>query len=389
MMDVHYFNDPELNGISESMLESLADFIRQVWDPTTTRESIIIDRRKEYLENPYAAGGGMPLALLTEGDRVVGHVKSIPCKVWAGGTERLAYWNAGLHLLDECRGKGLGSILPQKTIDTLPLVTGFFVVEQQLRTHTKMGWTIVGKIPEYIKVLNAGQFFRQIDLSGIAQMPEALKRITRHRSSPLRTGASWVYQLVMGGHRVYMAVTSGRPKPIGSLATVPSFDHRVDALWDRSKPFIHSAQVRSSGYMNWQFPAEDGWIKATYMEEGSLQGCAVLSMKTFEQGHSLSGLKVFSIIDVFWDFTCPHVLKGMLTRIEDLARSKGADVVLCSIANSYASRCLHDRGFLNIPGTVYFAFHARDDSPGIASGIDEWFFTRGDADAAGSLGPSQ
>lgn len=387
-MDVYYFNDPDLSAMSNLMAEGLADFIKMVWDPSATRESIIRDRQREYQENPFSSEGGMPLALLADGDKVVGHVKSTPCKVWASGRESLAFWNSGLHLLDECRGKGLGRALPQKIIDTLPLVTGFFVVEQQLRTHKKMGWSVVGKIPEYINILNPKHFFRMIDLSSIAQMPEALKKLTRNSYSPLRVIAPYLFSAVMGCFKIYNCITTGwSEKSVGTLEIVDSFDQRVDALWEKSKQFISCAQVRNSGYMNWQFNSRNGWIKAIYIGEGDVQGYAILSIKSFEKGHRLSGLKVFSIIDILWDLSRTSILTSMLSLIEDYARKQGADVLLCSIANQDAHKRLYRNGFLKIPGTVYFAFHAKDDSLDLSPSIDDWFFTRGDADAAGSLGP--
>lgn len=387
-MKVYYFNDPSLSGITNLMADSLVEFIRKVWDPAATKERIILDRQKEYQQNPYSIEGGMPLLLLADGDKVVGHVKSTPCKVWAAGKESLAFWNSGLHLLDECRGKGLGIVLPQKIIETLPIVTGFFVVEQQLRTHKKMGWSIVGKIPEYIKILNPKHFFQLIDISGIEQMPEKLKKLTRNPNSPLRVCAPYLFYAVMGCFKIYNVITKGWPqKPQGILEIVDSFDNRVDALWERSKQFITCAQVRNSEYMNWQFNAKDGWIKAIYKEEGIIQGYAILSIKSFEKDHRLSGLKVFSIIDILWDFSKPTILTSMLSLIEDYARKQNPDVLLCSIANKEAYLRLYSNGFLKIPGTVYFAFHAIDGSLGLSSSIEDWFFTRGDADAAGSLGP--
>lgn len=388
-MEVYYFDDPNLSAISNSMAASLADFIKKVWDPSATIENIILDRNREYQENPFSVEGGMPLALLADGDKVVGHVKSIPCKVWSFGKESPAYWNAGLYLLNECRGKRLGHILPKKTIDALPLVTGFFVVEQQLKTHSKMGWTIVGKIPEFIKVLNPRQFFQKINLDNIHQMPKILQKLTRNSGAPLRICALCLFNIAMGCFKLYKTLTKESSESKGAFEIVDLFDQRVDGLWDRSKKFISCAQVRNSGYMNWQFNSKDGWIKAIYIEEGVVQGYVILSTKSFEKNHRLSNLKIFSIIDILWDFSKPALLKSMLTLLEDFARKQCADVLLCSIGNKYAHKCLYNKGFFKIPGTVHFGFHSKDTSLKLSSNIDDWFFTRGDADAAGSLGPNQ
>lgn len=387
-MEVHYFIDQDLSGISQEMMNSLLDLVRRVWDQNATKDQYLQKRRKDFIENPYAAEGGMPIALLVENDHVVGHVASVPCKIWSHGREALMYWNAGLHLLKECRGKGLGNILPQKMIDTLPVVTGFFVIEQQLKTHRKMGWTIVGRIPEYIKVLNPANLFMNIDLSDVNQMPGWMKKITSKDNRMIRLPGAFI---LASCYRIYEAIWKlcniFCHEGSGRIMEIDAFDDRVNILWNKVKHQILCAQVRHSAYMNWKFKVEDGWIKVVYEEEGDIIGYAILSQRTFQKGEPLSGLTIVSIIDMLWDFQRPDVMRALLSRIEIFARNKNADALMISINFKRTLLPLIQKGFVKIPSTVYFAFFCSEHELGLSSHMEDWFITRGDADAAGSLGP--
>jgi len=281
----------------------------------------------------------------------------------------------------------LGGVLPMLTIKNLPLITGFFVVEQQWKTHKKMGCTIVGKIPEYIKILDPNKFVQQIDLSQISQMPNSMKKLFRIFRIPIRICFCYflwpLYKLIS----VFKS-NSNFNSEAGVLKIVSSFDHRVDKLWERSKKFISCAQVRNSAYINWQFSVDLGWTKAIYIKEDVVLGYAIISIKSFEKDHQLSGLRVLSIIDIFWDFSKKPVMNSMLELIKDYGKKNHADLILCSIADNFARKCLYKNFFFKIPSTVYFFYTVKDKSCGLSPKIADWFFTRGDADAAGSLGPS-
>jgi len=386
-MQVHYFQDEKLTGISRALFESLMDFIRLVWDKSITKDKYLEERSRLFHDNPYAGEGGLPLALLAEDERVVGHVTSTPCKVWAQGRESLMYWNAGLYLLDECRGKGLGNVLPQKMIDTLPLVSGFFVVEQQLRTHTKMGWTIVGKVPEYMKVLNARNLFRNIDLSTIDQMPDYLRRFTAKKGTLFRRAGSVCFAAAISLYTALRKLSHPVPIAHGKMVVVDEFDQRIDALWNRVKYSIPCAQVRSAAYMNWQFKKEKGWIKLVFEVKGEAMGYALCAARKFDESGRMAGLRITSIIDILWDFQRPDIFCAMVEWIEHMARRDTSDALICSISNAQAQTLLRKNSFFRIPGTVFFAFHAADTSLHLSPHMEEWFITRGDADAAGSLGP--
>jgi len=384
---IEYYNNKELSGINEKILISLIAFISNVWDKDLTIESYFIKRRNDFFGNPYCSIGGLPLALLVNDDKVIGHLTSIPCKLWALDHDNLMYWNAGLHLLDECRGRGLGSMLPQKMIDTLSVVIGFFVVPQQLKTHKKMGWTIVGKMPEYVKIINPEKFIRNIDISNIEQMPFKIRSAVRIINKLFSAIVAPVFSFLYPIYCTALKPINHHEIPRGTIRIVDEFDSRIDQLWDRVKHKIRCAQVRNAAYMNWKFNKEKGWIKIIYERGDQVLGYALCAKRDNSKESKLPGIRMYNIIDILWDMECYDALGHMLDLIEKEACNENADVIVCSINHRYAQACLLKHAFIRIPGTVHFAFHSNNSELGLSPRLEDWFITRGDADAAGSLGP--
>lgn len=378
-MEVLFYND--------AYLDSMVEFIKSVWDETITAEAFSNRRTADREENPYAGEGGNPLAIAVEGKRIVGRLSAIPGRLWTNGEEHQMCWLSGLHILPEFRGRKLAPLLPKLMIDNFPIVTGFFVREAPLRIYNNLGWTIVGKIPEYMKILDARGFFRNFDVANFDHMLGRKKALAKTLCTIGRTGDAFLPSLLLGGLSILRKTRPGRDRQM-NVAIVENFDRRVDGLWKRNKPFIKHAQVRASGYLNWHFKSRTGWIKVIGEENGAINGYAILSVKKFSEDERLRDMKVLSIIDIFWNFDQPHVFAGMLRSIERLARERGADMLLCSIHEPSAEKMLKRSAFIRIPGTVHFAYHCSKEGLKLPAALDDWFITRGDADAAGSLAPA-
>lgn len=388
-MKTLFFDDETLTGITEYTLSSLIGFIRHVWDPATTQEKYLKERQQVFRENPYARDEGFPLGILLDGERVIGHVVSVPCRIWSHGIESPLYWNAGLHILEEYRGKRLGMVLPKLTTEKLSTITAFFVIEQQLKTHTKLGFTIPGKINDYIKILNVKNVAMKLDIGKMNQIPGIMRTLLGPPGSFMRMPVSYGLSAVYGFYKLRGKPRKNEHMAGCSMKFVDTFDERVDLLWNRVKYSISCAQVRNSAYMNWQFNTRSGWMKVVAERRGELLGYALCSGRVFEKGEKLSGLKVLSIIDMLWDFEKPDVLAGMLHWIENYAREGGCDAVICSVNHIQTEKILRRKSFFKLPGTAYFIFYTQNKSLRLSPDMRDWFLTRGDADAAGSLGPAK
>ena len=254
-----------------------------------------------------------------------------------------------------------------------------------------MGWTIVGRIPEYVKVLTPIKFIETINLSRINQMPDIIKRISKllHTHKSIRLLVTYIFAYSLKIYERFRMKMIQEYSNIGSMIYVDDFDIRIDILWNRVKNYIKCAQVRNAAYMNCQFKKENGWIKLIYEEGKEVLGYAICAQKQFKDSGPLSGIIMTSIVDILWDFKRPDILKSIICRIENMAKQNQSDVIICSINNHQAQDMLIKMSFFRIPSTVYFAFHSTNSYLRISKRMRDWFITRGDADAAGSIGPEK
>jgi hypothetical protein len=388
-MKILYYNDKKLEQMKPAHLDSLVELVREAWDKDATVESYLAARALQFVQNPFMNEHGYPIILLVDNDKVIGQCNSTPCKAWAGKRELTMFWNAGLHLLPECRGKGLGIVLPAELTRRLPIISGFFVVPQQLKTHKKLGYHIVGKIPDYIKVYKPVRFLMQIDIENIRQIPAILRKLLRRDNKFFRVPFSWIgAACIMLFHYIKKKLRGIESDKKITFSFVDEFDVRVDQLWDKMKEKIQFAQVRNAAYMNWQFKASQGWKKLIMEENGDVVGFALIALRRNDEKDRLAGLKLVSTIDLFWDFEKNDIIEHYLRFMDMYAKREGADIAFCSINNKIAIQRLKMHGYFKIPDSVYFVVRSQRGDVHLSGRLEDWFLTRGDADAAGSLSPN-
>lgn len=367
-------------------LEQIVEFLRQVWNKDVTIEDYSEGRRIARESNPYGVEGGFPTAIALEEGKVVGHLRGTPCRLWAHGKELPNHWVSGLHVLPESRGHGVATAVQWK-IHELPVKTSFWVIEATRKLKKKLGWQILGKIPDYLKVLDARSFFKKIDLNRLKQGSRLLSVLTRKGSLSGWLARTVVLPQAVQAYNTLWRIRGSLRHSTTQMRLTSDFDQGVDQLWERNRDQLKFCQVRRSAYLNWYFNHAKGWIKFTATADSETVGYAILSFKQLDHEASLPHMKVLSIIDLFWDFERPETLNDMLAYIEAFGRQQGAEILLCSINFQAAHHVLIRNGFLRIPSTINFSHHSSETSPQLSPDLADWFLTRGDGDAAGALAP--
>jgi len=269
----------------------------------------------------------------------------------------------------------------------LYIKTGFFVIPQQLKIHKKLNYSIVGKMPEYIKIVNPRSFFKKLDIVKIIQESKYLTRLSpKYEKYIDNKFKKLICKLAINFYKC-IALLSSMPNDLRDCSFVDEFDQRVDDLWSNNKVYLKYAQVRNSTYMNWYFDAKKGWEKIVHKKNGKINGYSIISIKTLSDAGYLSNLKILSIIDIFWNFKKSKVLNTMLSFIEKYSIKNKVDVIVFSINKRNVKKPIFKKGFIRIPGRQYFVIHSLDKENKISGKMKDWFITRGDADAAGNLGP--
>lgn len=374
----------EVLPLSAAEMPAFRVFSAEVWGTDLTPAERV--ERGHAPRNPYEDPSPSCATVLVDDGRVIGHIASTPSKVWCKGEERYVHWCSGFHLLPEARGKGLAKLLIRRLMEMQPLLSGVVVVDASRRAFLSNGWQFDWKIPEFVKLLDAPGFLRVFEGAGFRNVPPLLQRLLAALGPSGRGALGHVLELP---HAVYQGARRLlRAKLEVEIRRVDDLGVEVDALWERSRTHLSCAQVRESAYLNYMFPASRNWLKFEVRDQQRLVAYTVVSIASLSNWNGIRGVKLASVIDMFWDPTVDGLSEALLARMESEVRGRGAHVLTysgtCAQARRTAIRC----GFVPIPGTVWYGYHSGDPTFQFAERSTDWFANRGDADAAGSLGPT-
>lgn len=370
---------------TDQYADQLVEFIRKVWDKNLTREIFFEKQNRDTRTNPYGKECGSPIVLALYKDMVVGHIALKPCGFLLNGKEVAGYWQAGIHVLPEFRGRGLATKMSEMLIKNTSVVTGFFVIEQTLKLKKRLGWDLPGKIPEYIKFIRPKELMTKINLNNIEMVPDSLKKLFTIIQKFGKTYSLYLFSMFIKVFNNGIKFLNTQPD-ITNIKIVNDFDKRIDDIWDNNKKYIINSQVRKADYLNWAFDSNKGWIKAIYEVNDKVLGYIILSLKQFKTGTRLSNIISASIIDIYWDFLQPDIFKALILFCEQYSFSNGAEILFCTINHIQAEKWLKRSAFIKIPKSVYFSIYTPNANIQYSKKLSDWFLTRGDADAAGALG---
>lgn len=372
-MDVRLY-DPKTDR------ERLSEFQRRVFggsaEGTTEAAAAAAPR------NPYATQPA-PTAIAVAEGAIIGHLTSTPFCLWLEGREQPAHWVSGFHVLPEARGLGLGRQLVACLDRALPLASAVVVVEPSLRAFRANRWTWPGSIVEFVHVVEPRALASLLAIERLERfVPPRGQRAAGVLLGLLARPIGWA---VAARNRL-----RGVPRRIARgeravVAEADAFGPEVDELWRRTRSALGLTHVRSSAYLDWQFPCRKGWRRLLHAPGGRLDAWAVFAIKSYLEG-PLRGLRALNVVDAFWDVTRPAALTEIVCRILALGARERVDLVLMSGDHPQLRTALRRAAFLRIPSTVHVGFKERERGSDFDLAFQNAYITRGYADAAGSMG---
>ena len=127
----------EVVRAADEHAEVLAEFYRRVWDPAATAERVLGGRRAAATD-PAGAGEPPPTFIFLADGAVVGHVTTIPVRLWDSGSEHVFHWVKGLMVLPEHRRGPVGFLLLRETLRHLGGSAGEAGPEQKAAKTAKI-----------------------------------------------------------------------------------------------------------------------------------------------------------------------------------------------------------------------------------------------------------
>lgn len=370
--------------LSPEHRDAFASFSREVWNADVDAPSwngLPGDAR-----NPYENIAPSRAAILLRGDRIVGHLTSTPAKLWCGERDSFIHWLSGFHVLPEVRGQGLAKLLVEELMKVHQLLSGVVVVEASRKSFLSCGWSFDWTIPEFAKLLRVRELASELSFDEVNAMPASLRRVgVRLGPSQVRAGAA----IAAVGNAAYqrgLALT--RATGVAEMIQPSEFGEEIDELWTRNRPRILCGQARESRYLNFMFPFRGGWRKIALKAGDRVLGYAVLAIRRLDNWKGFRKVTLATVIDCVWDFDRPEIARELLDAAETIARAEGAHALLASGTHPSFRSAAYRCGFLPIPGTVWYGYVNTGSPVTLPLSPSQWFANRGDADAAGSLGPS-
>lgn len=358
--------------------ELLAAFYRETWDASATAAGVRAALRVAAARNPVRPGEPPPTFLFLADGRPVGHLTTIPIRLWTAAGERPAHWLKGLMVLPSHRNGPVGFFLLREALAHVDLALSAAVAPDARALLEAAGLKELGPIPNAIRLLNPARVLRLVDPETIGALPRpARAAAARIRRSPaLSAIAGGMTAMACGAWTALRGGTGGL-----HAVVLPEWrTGELSRLWTRARRGICAAPSRDAFALRARY-GEGGYRLIGVYEGGVLAGFAAVRPPRAEGDPRLGGARVATLSEIVVPVDRPAVLRALLDGAETVARSLDADALLCSASHPAARAALRRRAWLPFPGNVHLLLREPPDAAPLPRALAAWWLTRGDSHA--------
>ena len=327
-----------------------------------------------------------PVFVVLDGERVIGHVATLPLRLWDGAEERGAYWLKGLSVLPEHRNGPVGFGVLKEAARQLPWSAGFVVAEPARRLFGALGYADLGVVPNFVRVLAPAAVLRKVDVARLAgrSLPRALAVAAGFARRPLPAAVAGA---VLGGAMRAVAATAR----VGSAAHHVAVDvplpapGDLDALWREARVAIRAGATRDATCLSRRYASPD-YAFAVVRSRGQVRGVAIVKRPRPDGDPRLAGVGMATLSDMLVVPDDRAALHATLGAAERLARRLGAEALLCTASDPRLARALARQAYLRLHGNVHFLVRDRSDRAAMRpTALADWWVMRGDAESDAAL----
>lgn len=364
-------------GLAEA--ELLAAFYRETWDASATAASVGAALRAAGARNPLRPGEPPPAFLFLADGRPVGHLGTLPVRLWTAAGERPAHWLKGLMVLPSHRNGPVGFFLLREALAQVELALSAAVAPDARALLQAAGMTEIGPLPNALRLLNPARVLRRVDPGTLGALP-----------GPARAAAGRVRRsaalCALAGRAAAMAcgAWAGVRGGTGGLHAVVLPEWRtgeLSRLWARARRGLCAAPSRDALALRARYGGEGGYRLLGVYERGVLAGFAAVRPPRAEGDPRLGGARVATLSEVVAPVDRPAVLRALVRGAETVARSLDADALLCSASHPAARAALRRRAWLPFPGNVHLLLREPAGTAPLPRALSAWWLTRGDSHA--------
>ena len=359
-------------------------FVKKVWPSSGgERKDRVSLSRFEGSSDSKAA----PVFLFLKDREVIGHIGTLPVRIWTGSQVCNSHWVVGFMVLPEHRNSLVAPLLLKKVNEVLPLALTLHVEPHVLRIFQGLGWTHVGVIPQFVYPLDGYHLFdelRELLLTSLASSGRWMADCTRLLGSLRITrmvGGSLAWACV----RLWDLLAQTATRHI-EVFEEKAFEESYDDLWDRVHKKFKAMVVRDRRYLEARFGStiKDHTLLA-FRKKGQLLGFCIIKLKQFVDDPRMGNLRMVTILDCLFDPDDQDTLHRLVQTAVAIAKEQGAHAVVCTASHSAIQACLRKNRFFTLPATLHFAYLDRASVIPATNELQSWHITRADSDAAANF----
>lgn len=333
-------------------LPLLRDFIREVWTPELSLETLRSARQQAARENPAYPGQPPPTFLFLLGGRAIGHLTTIPTRFRWGAWEGPAHWLKGFWVLPAHRNGPIGAMLVRQAARELDCLLATVVDRAPLRVFEAFKLKDLGALTDHVRLLRPGRVLRNVQMEALEQgarpaLRSALRLARQPGIAELAGGALQV------GLATYAAAFGGGAK-VRVTRRLPNADE-LDQHWRSVAEPLGFGTVRDAAYVRTTHDPESD-VFLVIERAGALAGWArVRRPRTAGTDPRLAGIRVASLRDVVVAPDREDDGLALLRAAEAAARELEADALLCAASHVRLKSWLVRRAFVPVGSRIHFA----------------------------------
>ncbi|MDB6087221.1 MAG: hypothetical protein JWN85_5 [Gammaproteobacteria bacterium] len=371
-----------VTSLSEKDAPALSSFYRTVWNSGSAENGPNEATATGSASCPFPASFPPPLVGVYSGERIIGHLGSIPTEFWDGQRNVGGHWLKGLMVLEQFRNGPFGYLLVKQMMKQVSLAAVMTVAPAARRLFEACGFKDFGTVPNYIALIHPRKVLQAVDVArlGLASLPRFMQLLLRVMQwGPIAwiagsTGAAGLW-LLDGLNRLLCLGLRAR------IQTDPPSAAEIEPLWLRLRERLTLAPSRSGAYIEWRYarvhPGRYQFIEVRRRHE--LAGLVVVRRPERVDDPRLAGLRVGLIVDLIVDPADAAAVTAAFLGARIWARKAGCDAVLLTISHLGVGRLVKRLGFVKIPGNVHFMLRAPPGAIDAPQGMERSWMTRGDA----------
>jgi len=366
--------------VSERHLPALVEFYRETWDTDATLADVRLARANAAAGNPAAPGAEIPTFLFLSKSHAVGHLGTIPIRLWHAGRELPLQWLKGLMVLPEHRNGPVGFLVLKEALRQLEGGLAMVVQPAPRRLFTSLGFTDLGGIPNYIRILNPRRVVSSLDpsrLGSIGRAGGALRLMQRLGLAHLVGGlANLAFAIWTTGVGSWLA-------PVHSGAVDELDPASIDRLWALMRDGLEAAPVRDAAYLRWRYGGirQSAYRTVSLVEGTALAGIAIVRRPREDGDPRLRGVRVATLCEILFPWRRPAVGSSLIGAAINAAREVEADALLCSASHPVLASMLRRQAFFPIGKNVHFLAKGISGRQPYPSRLTDWWLMRGDSEA--------